>query len=1443
MEKYNLTYPQKNIWMVEKYSGTSPINSIVGTIEIKDKFDDKMCIDAINYIIKTNDAMRFCISENNGKVEQYVKKYEWKNIKVYDLSSYTFEGINSFKEELARIPLDISKNELFEFYLLRYSKNSGAIFMKIHHIISDAWSCSKIGTDIVNFLNSKINNKEFIEESRPSYIEYINSEREYETSEKYLKDEEFWRKYLSNIKETVSLKPIKENTSKEAARYSVVLNDEESEKINKYCKENKISPYALFLAAISTYIYRVKGNNDFIIGTPVLNRANFKEKNMIGMFVSTLPIRVNVKENEKFVELAKNISTNNLSLFRHQKYPYSKSLEFVRKNQDIRTNLYNIVLSYQNARANMGQDSIYSTTWVFNKNISDELQIHIMDMDSTGRLNINYDYLIDLFNEVEIKYLHTRLMAIIFDAINNINIDVENIQIMSDEEKNKIIHDFNDTIIDYPKDKTVMELFKEQVEKTPDMIALVFKEKSMTYKELNEKSNRIAHFLKQKDICKNDVVGIMMDKSIDMMCTIIACLKLGISYIPIETNYPLERVNIILSDCKAKFLITENGFENNLEYDIVKLVDDTSLVEFSSEDILINQDVNNIVYIMYTSGTTGTPKGVAINNFNIVSLVKNTNYIKFMPGDRMSQTGSIMFDASTFEYWGALLNGLPLYLIDKNTMLNPFELEKYIKNNKITIMFITSALFNQLVEHNASMFENVRVILTGGEVLSVKHMNKLLKACPNIELFNVYGPTETTTFATFYKIDNFFEKNIPIGRPLSNKMCYILDKKNRLLPIGIEGELAIGGDGVSSIGYIKREDLNNTRFIFDKFRKTGKLYKTGDISYMDEYGNINFVGRIDNQIKIRGFRIELDEIKAQILNNNKIKDCYTFIIDKDGEKNIAAAYTTNDTLVIEDLKEYLNSKLPYYMVPKYFIELDKLPLNKNGKVDSKKVKEFLESKYINSDNKINEDIYSGVYLELYNLFSEVLNKKNIKMNDNFFEIGGDSILAIKLITIAISKDISVTYADLYKNPSIKKLGDMLMRKSSYISISDGIEKMDYTNINELLSKNKYNNEEITTSDLGNVLLVGATGFLGAHILDEFMKNEKGCIYCIIRKKENMDISKRLKERLNFFFGNKYDNEFEKRIFVIEGNIENEYIVNDKETFRKITKEVNTVINAAANVKHFGDEEKFKKINVIGVENLVNFCVENNKKFIHTSTLSVSGNILETGQIYQENIPKGTIYDETNLYIGQNLDNIYAYTKFLGEKVVLDAIYNKGLDAKIMRMGNLTGRMLDGKFQPNVSENAFANRLKTFIELSVLPDNILKFYLEFTPIDYAAKAVILLSKVSNDYNVYHLFNHKHTQMSEVDRIFKSIGINLRHITKNEMTKLINKYSNSDDGYEKIKGIILDINKNKEVDYNPNIKVLSDFTIEILEKLKFEWPEVKDEYIKKYINYLYDINFLK
>ena len=372
-----------------------------------------------------------------------------------------------------------------------------------------------------------------------------------------------------------------------------------------------------------------------------------------------------------------------------------------------------------------------------------------------------------------------------------------------------------------------------------------------------------------------------------------------------------------------------------------------------------------------------------------------------------------------------------------------------------------------------------------------------------------------------------------------------------------------------------------------------------------------------------------------------------------------------------------------------------------------------------------------------------------------------------------------------------------------------------------------------------MLIVGATGFLGAHILYDYLKNYDGIAHCLMRGKILENERERLIKRLEFFFGKEEIANLNARIKVVLGDITDNNLIDLK---IDNLDDINTVINSAACVKHFGSVEYFKRVNEYGAKNLAEFCKLNNKRLIHISTLSVSGNILETGQIEQVDIEPDTIYNETNLYIGQNLDNVYAYSKFMGEKVIYDYILD-GMDAKIMRMGNLTGRSNDGKFQPNVEENAFANRLKTIIELDVLPDNILSFYLEFTPIDYAARAVMLLTETDKKYNTYHLFNHKHAQMTFVDKVFNKMGINLKHITKRQMTELLEKYMSEEGGHEKIQGLILDINKNKEIEYKPNTIVKSDFTIEMLKKLNFEWLEITEEYIIRYMEYLYNIGFLK
>ncbi|MBR5228016.1 MAG: amino acid adenylation domain-containing protein [Clostridia bacterium] len=1432
--KYSLTFPQKNIWLVEEFFGSSPINTIVGIFNIKSEFNFEKCEKAVNKMVQLNEALRLQVAKDRDSVYQYVQDYKYFNVDFFEAANS--EQIDELNNKLMVTPFTVIDSPLYYFAVVKTENDTGYIFVKLHHLIADAWTYGNIATDLAEYLDASEDDLE-LKEKKPSYIDFIEVEKEYIASERFVKDREFWKQYLEGTEETVGLKENDYSKSQDAKRYSVTLDEELNSLIKGYCKVNRISPYTVFMNALAIYMHRVTEKIDFVIGTPILNRANFKEKKMMGMFVSTMPVRFKIDEKTTFLEMCKASASESMTLFRHQKYPYSLMLQDFRDKNNIKSNLYNVMVSYQNARAEYEKEDKYSTNWLFSTKIQNQLEIHIMDMDETGVLQVHFDYLTELFEDIEIEYIAKRLFKIIKDGIVN-DKTIETIEIMPEEEKNKILYEFNNTKMDYPKDKTVIDLFEEQVEKTPDNIAVVFEGKELTYKELNEKANCLAWYLKEKGINEKDNVAITLDKSIELMVSILGVLKVGACYVPIDTSYTINRKKYIFEDANCKINIIEN-FEDENIFDNWLNIKEFKFDKKSHCNIQRSSDYRfcDSVYIMYTSGTTGAPKGTIITNRNIVRLVKNTNYIDFMENDKIIQTGATVFDACTFEYWGALLNGLTLYLLKKESLINPETLRKFLRENKITIMFITTALFNQMIEFDKTIFSTLRVLLTGGEVMSVRHVNIALEHSPHTRIANIYGPTENTTFSNFCYLSGKQEKRVPIGQPINNTVNYIVDSKLRLLPLFVEGELVLGGDGVSK-GYLNNPKLTNERFVKSPYVEGDVLYRTGDISLMQKNGYIDFIGRRDNQVKIRGFRIELDEIKNVVRMLENIKDVAVIVRVVNEQKRICVYFTSEIQETISNILLFLKSRLPIYMVPSYIIQVNELPLTQNGKIDIKKLEqiELKENDYKESYE------YEGVYKDIYELYCEILKIQNIAPYDNFFDLGGDSILAIQLVTQAMSKNIIITYADLYKYGSIQELGEMIEKNNVKKSISSDIKNIDYTNIDSLLQNNIFNEQEkfnCETHEIKDMMLVGATGFLGAHILYDYLKNYTGKVYCLMRGKNLEREKERLIKRLEFFFGKDEITNMCTRIEVVLGDITDSTI---SELKIKEIDNITTVINSAACVKHFGSIEYFKRVNEYGPKNLAEFCKINNKRLIHISTLSVSGNILETGQIEQVDIKPDTLYNETNLYIGQNLDNVYAYSKFMGEKVIYDYIL-EGLDAKIMRMGNLTGRSNDGKFQPNVEENAFANRLKTIIEMGVLPDNILSFYLEFTPIDYAARAVMLLSQTGKRYNTYHIFNHKHAQMTFVDKVFNKMNINLKHITKKQMTELLEKYMSQEDGYQKIQGLILDINKNKEIEYKPNTIVKSDFTIEMLRKLNFEWLEITEDYIIRYMEYLYNIGFLK
>lgn len=1386
-KNYGLTYPQKNIWLVEKFNGELPINSIVGTVEINRDFDSTLCIDAVNNVIKNNDALRIKFDFNKETLEQYVTEYKYKKFEVVDMSMYSQEKIEKYIIDFALQPLFFGKNCLFDFRILDYGHNKGAILMKIHHIICDAWSCSKIGSQLVDFIEKKMSNEEISDELKPSYFEFVNSEKEYEASDKYKKDEEFWREYLSGIKETTSIKSVNNNTTN-ANRYSIKLEESFNNDINMYCKDNKISPYVLFLAALSTYIYRIKNNNDLILGTPVLNRSNFREKNMVGMFVSTMPIRIKIEENIKFLDLAKQISLNTLTLFRHQKYPYSKTLEYVHKETDITGNLYNVVLSYQNARADLINKEKYSTTWPFVKHLNDELQIHIMDMDNTGVLNIKYDYLVDAFSEEEVKYLHTRLIAIIKNAISDLDVNVENIRIMSPEEENKILYEFNDTKVDYPKDKTVIELFEEQVKKTPNNIALVYENRKVTYKQLLK---AITNFSSKLSDIKNENILVSMDNSFDLIVAIYGILKSGNTYVPVSTSTPIDRIRMIADDCNCKYVV----MNKRLLDDVIYL--DASYDEKIKEDNNTYCHLSNNAYIIYTSGSTGKPKGVIINNDSLVDYIlwaKKEYVDEEIPV--MPLYSSIGFDLTVTTLFLPLVCGGRIILCKNDNE----EIIKIFREDEVNIVKLTPAHLALINEANIRV-SNIRTLILGGEALKSADANKIFSKSKKIRIFNEYGPTEATVGCMIYKFDpKDSDQTVPIGRPADNTQIYILDNKMRLCPLGVEGKMYIQGNCLS-VGYNNMEEKNRESFVINNYTNL-RTYNTGDIAKLGIDLKMRYIGRCDKQIKINGNRIEIEEIENIAKKEFKFKNVIVDVKQISNIDNICLYYISDKEYDEKYIRSKLKRFLPYYMVPTRYIKIDSIPVNKNGKVERNKLPIPLA---IKRKSKI---IYKSKFEEtVCKVWESILGTKNINPNDSIFDLGVDSLNIIRCQVKLSNYTSVIDVQKFYEFPVIREFCQHINKNPK--------QKIDIENLKQFDTLNFDKNNTVETK-IENIMLIGATGYLGIHILKELLLEEKlKHIYCIVR---GIDFKNRLKERFEFYFGKEYEELYNNKVIVINGNIEQKNLGLASKEMEDIICKIDRIINTAAIVKHHGAYSEFEMINVEAVQNIIDICISNNKILDHISTVSIAGDTSTCE------------FNESKFYVGQNYKiNPYIETKFKAELLIYSSIKNKGLKANVYRIGNLTWRFSDGVYQKNVLSNGFFMRMKNILDLGKYPTSFKNMKVEMTPVDIAANFIvtlIIMNKTSIN-EVYHIYNQNFVNFMDVIEALNIFGNNIEEINDDDFMELLKQY----DSRENV--LLNDIVSSMGT---IEVKLGNEYTVNMLKKFGKKWPIISKEYIQNMLYYI-------
>lgn len=784
---YNLTNPQKSIWFTEQFYKGTPIENITGCVIVLEKLNLKALQKAINLFVKSNDSFRLKFTVKDDKPLQYLSSFS--EFEIENVMVNTDEDIKDIENEMSNTPFEVLDNLLFSFKTFTFPDGHGGFVITAHHLISDAWTAGLVVNEIMDYYE-KIINSQIIDNKNPSYLDYITSEQEYLNSEKFNKDKEFWNEIFKTVPEVATIPSINvENSNSslscKAKRKQFVIPKETMNLINEFCKQNKASAFNFFMAVLAIYLSRVSSLDDFTIGTPILNRGNFKEKQTTGMYISTIPFRISINHKISFAEFLSNISADFSKIFRHQKYPYQYLLEDLRKKDSSIPNLYNILLSYQNVRSNKQTSDInYESSWVGNNFISDDIDIHLYDMNDTGDINIAYDYLISKYSIDDICSIHARFLYIINQVLENNDITLNEIEIVTPDEKKKILYDFNNTSADYPRDKTITQLFEEQVEKTPDNIAVVFEDQKLTYRELNERANSLANYLRSKKIGRNDIVGIMVNRSLEMIISILAVLKSGACYIPIDPEYPQDRIEYMLNNSNTKLLLTFKRLENKVTFDNKLFVELDNELYNSNKDNLINiNEPDDLAYIIYTSGSTGKPKGVMLKHSNINNFIQGMcNVVDFNSRKTIVSVTTISFDIFVLESLLPLEKGLKIVIANENEQNDARLFNALCLKNNVNIIQTTPSRFQVLISNSNELnyLESITDILVGGESFPKMLLEKL-QQLTKANIYNVYGPTETTVWSTVKNLTD--ETSITIGKPISNTRCYILDNNKKLLPV------------------------------------------------------------------------------------------------------------------------------------------------------------------------------------------------------------------------------------------------------------------------------------------------------------------------------------------------------------------------------------------------------------------------------------------------------------------------------------------------------------------------------------------------------------------------------------------------------------------------------------------------------------------------------------
>ncbi len=1010
-----LSFAQQRLWFLSRLEGVSSTYNEPMSLRLSGSLDVLSLSKAVDEIVRRHEILRTTYEEGTEEPFQVIHPFESVPLPIDELSTDDDSQLQvRFAEEVNR-PFDLAKDPPIRVKLFRVSDELHYLVVAIHHIACDGWSMGVFFRELAShYEDYSQGNSSRLSPLPIQYADFAHWQRMHLQGSRLEQQLSYWRNRLAGAPALLELPTDFLRPPVQSFRGSTVrfkLSAELSEKIRGLARRYESTLFVTLLTGFAVLLRRYSEAEDFVMGTPIANRTSEAIEPLIGFFVNTLALRIDCKGDPSFEELLRRNHQIALEAYDHQDLPFEKLVEELNPERSLSYHpLFQVMFALQNASTRSSDFAGLKVSQIPIQTETAKFDLILSMNETDSGLSGELQYNSDIFHESTIERMAENFETLLWGIVAQPEQSIESLPILSAKERHQLLVEWNQSETEYPRDKCIHELFEEQVERTPAAVAVIFGGQQLTYLELNQKANQLAHYLISQGVEPGDSVGLCLERSAEAIVVVLAILKIGAVYVPLDFEYPSERLQYLISDADVSIILArpETCSEllegcDSVGAKVVCLEGDMSVIE--SCESLIGPQVSVVpqqaAYINYTSGSTGRPKGVVVPHLGVVRLVRNTNYIIISEGDRIAQAATLSFDAATFEIWGALLNGGVVVGLDRETILAPRIFSDALRNYRIDILFLTTALVNQCSRENPDIFSPLKCLLFGGEAVEPEYIRRIMENGAPQRLVHVYGPTENSTFSVWHQIDSVAKDaaTIPIGRPIANTQCYVLDRQCRPVPIGVPGELCLAGDGLA-LGYHSQADLTAKAFpdlTLDNANRM-RLYKTGDrVRYLPD-GALEFIGRQDRQVKIRGFRIELGEIESVLSDLSAVEACFVCVSeDCPGEKRIIAymVMAQDYSFAEKDLREKLATRLPNYMIPSYFVPLAKMPLNKNGKVDINALPKPEPKKDIGD----NETLAPRTALEkqLVRIWEDCLNVKPIGIRDNFFDLGGHSILAMRLL--------------------------------------------------------------------------------------------------------------------------------------------------------------------------------------------------------------------------------------------------------------------------------------------------------------------------------------------------------------------------------------------------------------------------------------------------------------